>query len=111
VGRIARGDGRELGERFFDLDPRVPDIAKASMGFPLKTAAQKIPNRNRHVLGKGSPIGIACQDGGDDVRDRLAGEGLPSCEDFVQHPAERPDVRLPVESLAPCLLRARCLLG
>ena len=73
-------------------------------GSRSRQRAQQLPDRWRRAAGHGAPIGLARQDGGDDVGHGVAGKRGAAREHFVKHNAERPDVGAPVNGLAPGLL-------
>ena len=50
------------------------------------------------------PVGISCDDGGDNVRDRLAGKRLAARQHFIQHTTERENIAALIGGVSPRLL-------
>ena len=88
-----------------DFEPHVTDVAQSPLRILLETARQQPPDRRGCRRRQRGPIGFARDDGGDDVGDGLAGERAAAREHFVEHDAERPDVRALVDRLPARLLR------
>src|SRR5438132_879796 len=99
------GFGR-LGERIFNLNPRVGDVVQPPAGIFLEAATKQAQNARRSGGRKRLPIGLALQDGDQRVAHRLAGERLTAGEQLVKDAGERPNVRALVEAFSARLFRA-----
>ena len=88
------------------LNSRVADVPEPALGILFETPLQQSPNAWRAFGRQRLPVRLALENRGDRVGDGVAGERRAAGEHFVEHAAERPDVRPPVERLATRLFRA-----
>ena len=96
---LARGGARRL-----QVVAGVRDVAQALARVALEAALEHVADRGRRFCGEAAPVDLAREDGGEDVRDRLAVEQPLAGQHLEEHHTEGPDVGALVDRLAPRLL-------
>ena len=79
--------------------------AEGAPSDPSETTREQPPDARRRLDGQPRPVGLALDDGAEDVGERLALEGRAAGEHLVEHAAERPDVGAAIHRLPARLLR------
>ena len=92
---------------FFDIEAGVAYVAQPLPGIFFEASPEQPSNAGGRRLGKGPPVGLALEDGGDGVRQRVAGEREPAGQHLEEHTTEGPDVRPLVHGPAARLPGAR----
>ena len=108
---LARGRGRRGpdragggGARPLQVVAGVRDVAQALARVALEAALEHVADGGWRFGGEAAPVDLAREDGGEDVRDRLAVEQPLAGQHLEQHDTEGPDVGALVDRLAPRLL-------
>ena len=108
---VARGRDRPCpdragggGARPLQVVAGVRDVAQALAWVALEAAPEHVANRGWRPCGEAAPVDLAREDGGENVRDRLAVEQPLAGQHLEQHDTEGPDVGALVDRLAPRLL-------
>ena len=91
------GAGHGEGRPFFELPPRVADIAKALLWVSRQAAREQASHVGWRCTWQSGPVWFGAQHGSDDLRCGLAGKECAADEHFVEHDAKRPNVRALVD--------------
>ena len=102
--------GRRRG-RVVDLQSSAGRRIESSLAILFQTPPQQSADRHRRVGRQDRPVRLAFENRDDGVGDRVAGEWGATREHFVEHAAERPDIRPPVQRLATRLFGAHVCRG
>ena len=109
--RSWRDRGRAIGGATRGVvqdEPGDRDVRDALPTFFRQASTDQRTNRRRHVGGQRRPVRLAFEDGGDRVRHGLARERGAAGQHFVEHAAERPDVRRACRPAVPAPARGSC---
>jgi len=100
-----RGCGR-LGLWFIQQNASFADIAEAQLGVLAQAALDESAHARRRILRERVEIGLAADDRGERIGDRLAAaEEHGAGEHLVEDDAEGPDIGAAIDGLAARLLR------
>ncbi len=108
---VGGGGPAHLGRGHFQgdggqLPPQVADVAGPLHRVLGEAAAEERAEAGGRGGGNRAPVRLPLQDLGDDVGNRLAREGRPAGETFVEDAPERPHVGPPVHRFPAGLFRA-----
>ena len=88
----------------FYLDPGVTDVAQTIASVLAQTTPDQRNEPERRIGRQRVPIGIAGDDGGEDIGQRRTRERLTPGQHLVEHAAEGPDVGAAIDGLTSGLL-------
>jgi hypothetical protein len=94
------------GQTFIDVELRVGHVAQTPPVIFVKASLQESANSGRCRGGEPSPVRRPAKNRRDRVGGRRAAERAFPSQHLVEHTAERPDVRSPIDGLTASLLGA-----
>ena len=95
-----------VARQVLDRKASIADVVQALLGIAHEGVGEQPAESGRRVRRQGGPVRIARQDLGQRVRAGVARERDAAGQHFIQHAAERPDVRALVDGLTARLFGA-----